>query len=459
MRFAALFGVVIGTAALTSGQASSGSLDPTIQKIVASVSEERIAGYMARLESFETRNTLTPSKGPNHGSPAARMWLFEELKSFSPRLQVRLDSNHVKKYSERFFQDADVVNVVAVLPGARDPERQVIVSAHYDTIHVIRKPGTAEEGPGATDGEKSAAEPQAPGVSDDGSGTAAVLELARVMSQYEFDATIVFIAFDAEEYGSVGANVYATRAHREKQRIDAVLNNDIIGTETSGDGRSENRRVHVFSEEPSDSPSRNLARYVRDVAGRYVPSMQAEPVFRHDRFARGGDHTQFNYEGFAAVRITSAAEYFANQHSASDTLANASPGYTARVARVNAAALANLALAPKAPDITPPGGARGRLVTNIARGKSGYAARLRWKNENPEADLAGYKILMRSTTAPFWERSIFVGNVSEYTLESVSIDEWVFAVQAVDTGGHESLPSVYYAAPTPKANLDFEPSH
>jgi len=455
-------GLFVATVLLSShsplpAQIATGAIDPFIQKIVDAISEERIAAHMRRLETFETRNTLTPSRGPNHGIAAARQWLFEEFKSYSPRLQVRFESHKVKKFGTRFFRDGEVVNVVAVLPGTRDPERSIVVSAHYDTLHVVRKPTTAgSTEPGVIDGEMSAAEQSAPGVTDDGSGTAAVLELARVMSQQQFDATVVFIAFDAEEYGSVGANLYATRAREQKQRIDAVLNNDIIGSEATGDGRTDSRRVHVFSEEPADSASRNLSRYIKDVAERYVPSMKADPVFRHDRFARGGDHTQFNQEGFAAVRVTSAAEYLSNQHTGTDTFANSSPGYTARVARVNAAALASLALAPKAPDITPPGGAQGRAVTNIGRGKSGYAAQLRWKNETPETDLAGYSVLLRSTLAPLWERSIFVGNVNEYTLEGVSIDELVFGVQAVDKEGHASLPAVYVAAPAPKVRLETE---
>lgn len=435
-----------------------GAIDPVIQKIVAAISEERIADSMRKLETFETRNTLSESNRPDRGVQAARQWLFDEFRAASPRLQVRFDTSHVKKFGDRFFRDGDVVNVVAVLPGQTTPEREFVVSAHYDTIHVVQKQeeGTGPEGR-IVDGEKSAAEPLAPGVSDDGSGTSAVLELARVMSQYVFDSTIVFIAFDAEEYGLVGSNLYSTRAHLQKEQIDGVLNNDIIGTESSADGRAETRHMRVFSEDPDDSPSRSLARYIKRTAEMYVPSMNVDLVFRHDRFARGGDHTSFNQEGFAAVRITSAAENYANQHSATDTFSNASAGYAARVARVNAAALANLALAPKAPDVMRPvltGANKGRLVANIGRGESGYAANLRWKNEKPEEDLAGYKVLVRSTLAPYWEREIFVGDVRQYLMEGVSIDDVVFGVQAVDKDGHESLAAAYVAAPAPKVVLD-----
>lgn len=442
-------------------QRPSNAIDPVIQKIVAGISEERVAASMKMLESFETRNTLSETHRPERGVQAARQWLFDEFQAASPRLQVRLDTHHVKKFGDRFFRDGDVVNVVAVLPGKTTPEREFVISAHYDTIHVVLKPAGESGAEGrVTDGEKSAAETMAPGVSDDGSGTAAVLELARVMSQYVFDSTIVFIAFDAEEYGLVGSNLYATRAREQHERIEAVLNNDIIGTESSADGRAESRRMRVFSEDPEDSPSRSVARYVKRAGELYVPSMNVDLIFRHDRFARGGDHTSFNHEGFAAVRITSAAENYSNQHSATDTLANASPSYATRVARVNAAALASLALAPKAPDVMRPvttGANKGRLIANIGRGESGYAANLRWKNEQPEEDLAGYKVLVRSTLSPYWEREIFVGDVRQYLMEGVSIDDVVLGVQAVDKDGHESLASAYVAAPGPKVTLETAP--
>ena len=433
--------------------AQTKAIDPQIKKIVDEISEVRIAAHMQKLESFGTRNTFTEPPDPGKGTKAARAWLLAELKSYSTRLDAHFDTHHVKKFGDRFFRDADVVNLIAVLPGKTDPARQIIVSAHYDTISLVRKPGTVS-GEGNVDGEKSAAQMLAPGVVDNGSGTAAVLELARVLSQYEYDATLVFILFDAEEYGLVGANAYATRARKENQRIEAVFNNDIIGSDTTGDGRTENRRVNLYSEDPLDSPSRNLARYIKEVAERYVPSMKVDLVFRHDRFARGGDHTQFNYEGFAAVRFTSAAEFFAHQHNATDTLAFAAPGYTAHVAKLNAAALANLALAPKAPLVTRTVVSSGRQTANIARGKSGYAAVMHWKNETPEADLAGYKILMRSTLAPMWEREIFVGKVEQYALEGVNIDDLILAVQAVDNAGHEGLAAAYVAAPAPKVHLE-----
>src|SRR5205823_5439347 len=162
--------------------------------------------------------------------------------------------------------------------------------------------------------EAQASQPVAPGVTDDGSGTAAVLELARVMSKYEFDKSLVFVAFAAEEVGLEGSKAYAAKAKKDGMNIEAVLNNDIIGSEVSGNGRSQPHVVRVFAEPPDDSPSRSLLRYMRETAERYVPGMKVSMVFRGDRFLRGGDHASFNAQGFTAVRITTASENYSQQH-------------------------------------------------------------------------------------------------------------------------------------------------
>jgi hypothetical protein len=282
------------------------------------------------------------------------------------------------------------------------------------------------------------------------------MELARVLSQYQFEKTLVFVAFAGEEMGLLGSTLYAQKARTLDQKIEAVLNNDIIGSDVSGNGRAENRRVSVFSEDPQDSSSRQLARYIREVGERYVPSMRVDPVFRADRFGRGGDHTPFNLEGFAAVRFSTPVENFANQHSITDTFANTSPPYTTRVAKVNAAVAASLAWAPKSPATTELTERNGQKVPQLllTRGKTRYDAQLKWKQENPEPDLAGYVILMRATTAPFWEHEIFVGNVTEYTLPDVSIDELVFGIKAIDKEGNESLASPYVQGPRAKRKIE-----
>src|SRR5580658_1656098 len=297
------------------------------------------------------------------------------MKSYSPRLPVRFDKWHVKKDGQRLFKDVDLYNVIAVLPGKTMPETQVLISAHYDTVNLgTPRPGGAAAGPGseappAAIGERPAqsnpeanAELPAPGACDDGSGIGAVMELARIMSQYEFDKTMVFVAFAGEEMGLVGSTLEAAKAKEDKLQIEAVLNNDIIGTETSGNGRTDSSDVSVYSDDIMDSPAQSLARYVKLMGERYMPSMKVNIMFMQDRLGRGGDHSPFQQEGFAAVRISTPNELYVNQHHATDTLDGMSVPYTTRVARVNAAAMASLGLSPKAPTVTrmPGGGAAGR---------------------------------------------------------------------------------------------------
>ncbi len=432
--------------------------DPAIQKMLGEISRDRIAATMQKLASFDTRGNFSDPDQPERGIGAARRWILDQFKSYSPRLDVSFDPYKVKKQGTRILRDVEVVNVVAVLPGTTQPDKRLIVGAHYDSLNIVRKPDapevTPEGGEPAADDvidfDKSVEAP-APGVTDNAAGTALVLELARVMSQYKFEKTIVFIAFGGEEIGLVGSSLYALKAKDHKDQIEAVLNNDVVGVAVAGDGHAESGLVHVFSEEPADSPSRELARYIRETAQRYVPGFRAEPVFRQDRFARGGDHSPFNANGFAAVRFTSAAENLGIQHSANDTFDKSSPDYTTLVARVNGAALASLALAPPPPETTREvltGASKGRKVPTVARGKSRYDAVLRWKDA-PADDLAGYAIVIRSTTAPFWEQQTFVGKVTVYTLPGLSIDDIVFGVKAIDTEGHESLVAPWVAAPAP----------
>ncbi len=205
----------------------------------------------------------------------------------------------------------------------------------------------------------------------------------------------MFVAFAGEEQGLLGSTLFAKKAKDTGMKIEAVLNNDIIGSDIAGDGRTDNHRLNVFSEDPQDSPSRQLARYIREIGERYVPAMNVDPVFRADRFGRGGDHTPFNLEGFAAVRFSTPTENFANQHSITDTFANTSPAYTTRVIKINAAAAASLAWAPKSPATSETVERNGRKMTNLllTRGKTRYEALLKWKNESPEPDLAGYVVL------------------------------------------------------------------
>src|SRR5580658_6026529 len=328
-------------------------INPTLRRIVDAISEQRIAATLQKLEGFGTRYVLSAQDDPAHGIGAAKRWIHDEFASYSPRLEVSYQDFSIKKGARQgqIIRDVELSNVVAVLPGTIHKDRYVLVTAHYDSVALIRKPYTGEEqivaeavrrgvdaaeerrflkilpperDLGPLDFEATAAQATAPGVTDDGSGTAAVMELARVMSQYQFDKTLVFIAFSAEEVGLSGSQTYAAMAQKTGMQIEAVLNNDIIGSDVAGNGQSATNVLRLFAAGPEDSPARELGRYMKQIAERFVPSMQVQMVFRQDRFLRGGDHTPFLNQGFAAVHLTTASENYKNQHSATDTFANTS---------------------------------------------------------------------------------------------------------------------------------------
>jgi len=261
-------------------------------------------------------------------------------------------------------------------------------------------------------------------------------------SGMEFDATLVFIAFAGEEQGLVGAKLHAQKAAADKTPIEAVLNNDIVGGATGGNGVVDGGSVRVFSEGPEDSASRAIARAVQRAAALYVPGHAVRLVARHDRFGRGGDHTAFNQNGFPGVRFTESKENYARQHAAEDTFEGVSVPYLARNVRVNAAALAVLGLAPAAPRVADE---RGR--PRLGRLPSGYDARLQW---SPSAGAAGYRVFWRDAWSPDWQHERAVGNVTEVVLPNVSIDDFVFGVAALDVDGHESVVSAYVNPPRPE---------
>ncbi|MFL6415866.1 MAG: M20/M25/M40 family metallo-hydrolase [Bryobacteraceae bacterium] len=428
-----------------SAAATPKSLNPRIQQILSQISSDRIAQIQLKLESFGTRNIYSANDDPNHGIGAARQWIADQFKSFSPRLQVSFDKHGlVGSPEKRLFRNVEIWNIVAVLPGTSEPERRVMVSGHYDSMNMVYK--TGRDGKRTLDPEGTVAA-VAPGVTDDGSGTAAVMELARVMSQYQFRKTIVFVTFAAEEYGLYGSGLYAQDAVARHEIIDGLFNNDIIGSDVTGNGETSNRYVNVYSAGPEDSPMRALARYMKEMNERYQPGFEVNLVFRHDRFRRGGDHSPFAAAGYPAIRITTPMENFSNQHTATDTFQNTAPKYTALVAKANAAVIASLAFAPKPPELpdSQPSTPELSAASPLERG-SGYDAVMKWKNDKPEPDLLGYSVVMRKTTAPVWEKEIFVGKTDTYTLPNVNIDEVVLGVKAIDQDGNES-PVVAYVAP------------
>jgi hypothetical protein len=422
-------------------------LDPQITRILGEISASNIEASIRRLAAFGTRHTLSSQDDPARGIGAARRWIKSELERYSRESGGRLEVSEdefVQPPTARVPQPTTLVNVVATLPGTK-PEaraRLLVVSGHYDSCVCTQSMTDATS--------------DAPGASDDASGTAAVMEMARVLAKYQFDATLVFLAVAGEEQGLLGATHWAEEAKQKNLEIDAMFTNDIIGNTWGGNGVRENRRVRLFSEGvasaeteaeararqsvggENDSPSRQLARYIKEVGERYVNNFEVTLIFRRDRYGRGGDHIPFLQRGYAAVRFTEPNEDFTRQHQMvreeggikyGDVPEMVDFAYVAQVARVNAAALAALALAPRAP--------RG---VSFRTSRQEYDTSLAWQ-KSPEPDVAGYRILWRETWQPFWTRSLEVGDVTEYIMKGLSKDDYFFAVQAIDRDGHASVPA------------------
>ncbi len=434
--------------------APAAPLDPDIRDIVSGISAERIQRSIFILASFKTRHTLSDPLPSGDGIGGAAAWIRAEFERISAesggRLAVELDSFEQKPAPPRIMQEVGITNVVATLPGSDPSGRTLVVSGHYDSRATNPLDATSA----------------APGADDDASGTAAVLELARVMSRYKFTATIVFLAVAGEEQGLYGSAHWARQARERRADIEAMLDNDIIGSSRSEDGTVDRSSVRLYAQglPPSatpddatldlirdggenDTPPRELARAIREIAAGYVPSMKVRLIYRADRYLRGGDHLPFLERGYAAVRFTEPAEDFRRQHQDvreekgvqyGDTLDHVDFAYTADVTRVNASALAVLARAP-----APPG------AVQIEAARLENDTTLRWA-PNAEADLAGYRVVWRETTSPYWEHSQDVPReTTRTTVRGVSKDNVVFGVEAVDTAGHAS-PAVF---PAPRRTL------
>lgn len=417
-----------------------------IDKIVAEISPKRIENYINKLVSFETRHTMSDTVSETRGIGAARRWIKSELERCGAgKLQVSFDS-HVAPVSARISRPTEIVNVVATLPGTQEAskERLYVVSGHYDSRNT----------------DVMDAEGKAPGANDDASGTAAVMEMACVMAKYKFDATLVFMAVAAEEQGLLGAGHWAKQARANNLNVAGMFTNDIIGSSRADDGRVDNKQVRLFAQSipatkemsdavrqlvatggENDSISRQLARHVKEQGERYVKGFKVSVIQRHDRYLRGGDHMPFLEQGYAALRFTEPNEDFSHQHQNlrtengkvyGDLIEFVDFDYTAKVAKVNAAALASLALAPSAPK-----------DVKVRTDKLVNDSTLVWA-ANPEPDVAGYRIVWRDTTAAQWEGSQYVGNVTEATVK-LSKDNVFFGVQAIDKEGNVS-PATY---PTP----------
>jgi hypothetical protein len=426
---------------------SAMTADPQIVAALKEVSAERIQATIQKLVSFGTRLTLSAqdplSIQSGHGIGAAREWIKAEFNRYSQHcggcLEVKADS-FTEQPADRIPKPTVITNVYAVLKGT-DPQsarRIVLVTGHYDS----------------RDSDTFDINGDAPGANDDASGTAVSLECARVLSQHKFPATIVFLTVAGEEQGLNGSKHFAEMAKEQGWNIEAVLNNDIVGGDRNP--QQDASVVRVFSEGipaaatdaelhrikavggESDSISRELARYVADVARTYDAGVKPSLVFRLDRFLRGGDHYSFNQQGFAAVRFTEYREDFHHQHQNVRTDKGIEFGdlpkfvnfdYISHVAGLNAATLASLASAPAPP-------ANVHVLTKDLENDT----TLTW-NASPDGRARTYEVLWRATSAPDWEHAERVGDVNRATLK-ISKDNVIFGVRALDEQGHRSLPVV-----------------
>jgi len=417
--------------------------DPEIRKMLTEVKSENMEATVKKLVSFGTRHTLSDTKSSTRGIGAAQRWVKSEFDNYAlasnGRLTSIIDYFTIKADGRRIKNDSQLGNVMATLKGTDvTDDRVLIISGHLDSR--------------ATDVMDSTID--APGANDDGSGVAAMMELARIMSKREFPFTIVFVAVVGEEQGLYGAKYLADKAKEQKWNVIAMLNNDMIGNSlSSGTQLRDNRQVRVFSEaipyleteleakvrkannRENDSPSRQLARYIKTVTNQYVEQLDIKLVYRNDRFLRGGDHTPFSQNGFTAIRFCEMNENFDHQHQTVRKENGIQYGdlpefmdfdYLRKVACSNLATLSNLAWSPKAPKNV---GIEVKELSNFST--------LVW--DKPEGkSVYGYTILIRETSATHWEKTIFVKDTKAEI--PYSKDNYLFSVQSIDELGHASLP-------------------
>lgn len=419
--------------------------DPLIEKMVKEVSADSLQSYIKTLVAFGTRSTLSTQTDAKKGIGAARLWVLSKFNEFAKqsggRLSAIIDTTTLPADGKRVDAPLVLGNVVATLKGT-DPndDRIFLISGHLDSRRTNVMDRTAD----------------APGANDDGSGTSAVIECARVMSQHAFPATVIFIAVSGEEQGLLGATYMANKSKKDNKNIEAVLNNDIMGSNNSSETNIiDNTRIRVFSEGlpayeldknsanirqlglENDGRARQLARYVKEIGERYVDNLQVVMVYRNDRFLRGGDHTPYVVNGYTAVRITEMNENYNHQHQDIRKENGVQYGdltefmdfeYLRKNTCMNLCNLANLAKSPAMP----------QEVKVDVKKLDNYTV-LSWTNPKT-GKFKGFYVLMRETTSAFWQKKIFT---TQTTISlPYSKDNYFFAVQSVSEDGNESLPVV-----------------
>ncbi|MFY0625187.1 MAG: M28 family peptidase [Reichenbachiella sp.] len=413
-------------------------------EIINDVSADRLEGDVRKLVEFGTRHTLSDTRSKKKGIGSARRWIkaeFEEIsKACNGCLEVIYVADTIKKgTNDRIIRDVYLVSVIAIQRGYKYPNRYVMMSGDIDSR--VTDPNNFED--------------TSPGANDNATGMAGAMEAARVLTKYKFPGTIVYAGLAGEEQGLFGGKILAAKAKEEEWEIIGVLNNDMIGNIEGVDGVIDNRTFRIFSEPTPvteteqerkrrryyggeiDGVSRQLARYVHNTTQTYMPEMNPMMIYRLDRFGRGGHHKPFNDAGFPGVRIMEAHENYNRQHQDirkengieyGDVIEGVNFEYCRKMTSVNAINLASLALAPDAPKNVKIGGVVKPSTT------------LAWDKSNDE-NILGYKVYWRLTTSPTWKMHRFVGNVYEFTLEGIVIDNYLFGVAAVGKDGLESIVS------------------
>ena len=419
--------------------------DIEIEAMVKEISVDSLAQNLTKLVSFGTRATLSNQSSNTKGIGATRAWILtrfnEYAKASNGRLSAFIDTTTYNADKRRVNRPIILGNVVATLKGTDPNDKRIfVISGHLDSRRSNEMDSVGNS----------------PGANDDGSGTVAVMECARVISKHSFPATIIFVTVSGEEQGLLGAYFMAGKAKKENWKIEAVLNNDIMGSNNSNETNIvDNTRIRVFSEGLSvtdtgrvamqirnlglenDGRSRQLARYVKEVGERYVENLEVMMIYRNDRFLRGGDHTAFVENGFAAVRITEMNENYTRQHqdirvekgiNYGDVIEHIDFEYLRKNTSMNLANLANLAKAPAVPE-----------EVKLDVKKLTNSSYLYWKAPKT-GTVKGYYLLVRETTSPVWQKKIYTESL-EIRLP-YSKDNYFFAVQAVNETGNESLPVI-----------------
>ena len=449
MKNALLASVAALSLVLTTGAAQAQTPaaveQPLLHQVAAQVQPDRMRADIEALVGFGTRHTLSETRSETRGIGAARRWTERQFRAIGADcggcLTLALPADTVT--GRRVPNPTEVVDVLAIQRGATDPDRVIVISGHIDSRVSDVMDFTSD----------------APGANDDASGVAAVLEAARILSKHKFPATLVYAVLSGEEQGLLGGKILADYATAQGWKVEANLNNDIVGNSEGQNGVRDTTRVRVFSEGTKtvetpeqaerrrynggevDSSSRNLARFVDGIAERYLANFDVEMIYRTDRYGRGGDQVEMLKAGFPAVRISEGAENYDRQHQNlrvengvhyGDTLDGVDFAYLGQVARLNIVSMAALASAPATPTgVTIEGAVKPDTTVN-------------W-SAVPGA--VGYRVWWRATTAPQWTYSRAApAEATSVVLKDIVIDDWFFGVSALSADGYES-PVVFPGAP------------